>query len=506
MFFLVVYLLFQLVFTLGEYPMEWVEEGILSLQIWCSSFWPAGDDSALHSLIVDGILGGVGGVLVFVPNIVLLFLGIALLDSTGYIARAAFLMDRVMRNFGLHGKSFLPLMCGFGCTVPAIMATRCLDDEKDRLTTMMVLPLMSCGARLPIYSLFIPVFFPLEWRGLILLGIYFSGAALSIIAALLLRRTIFKGKGSIFMMELPPLRFPKVSYLFSEMWERTKLYLHKVATLILMASVVIWALARYPQLPEKELERQDAELNLNDEKFLKSLTDALPEKGQRLGILLMEQRRLESEFVLDSEEYKAAKLGMKTEMDFYKESFSYLSDSSESLSQSSLQQQVKTIVSQWKDQRHSLQTEHSAKQLKNTVMGRVGHWISPLFRPLGFDWRISTALLGALPAKELFVTQLGVLFGLGSEEEGKLGEKIKGEVYGKGHPREGQSIFPPLAGLCVMLFCLIASPCIGTIAATIRETNSYFWGVTQFAGLSILAYVVTLVVYQVGSYLKLGLV
>ncbi|MFW5798527.1 MAG: ferrous iron transport protein B, partial [Planctomycetota bacterium] len=234
------YLLFKLTFTLAAPMQEAVGWGFEQLGGLVASMWAPGSESFVKSLLVEGVIAGVGGVLEFLPTIMFLFLAISLLEGTGYMARAAFIMDRVMHRLGLHGKSFIPLLLGFGCTVPAILATRTLESRRDRLTTMMILPLMSCSARIPIYGLLIPAFFPAGSQAIVLWGIYTTGVVLAVVLAKLLRSTLFKGESTPLVMELPPYRMPTVKGTFIHMWNRTRHFLVKAGTLILVASVVLW--------------------------------------------------------------------------------------------------------------------------------------------------------------------------------------------------------------------------------------------------------------------------
>ncbi|UCD48598.1 MAG: ferrous iron transport protein B [Phycisphaerales bacterium] len=390
-FLLLMYMVFWLTFTLGEYPMmalEWFFEWAGAT---VAGFWPAGSDSWVKSLLIDGILGGVGGVVVFLPNILLLFLAIAILEDSGYMARAAFVMDRIMHKIGLHGKSFIPMLIGFGCSVPAIMATRILENRRSRFTTIMVIPLMSCGARLTIYALIIPAFFPHQWRGPVMWLIYLIGIVLAVVCAKVLRLTIFRGETMPFVMELPPYRVPTLKSVLIHMWQRGWLFLKKAGTVILGISIVLWALASFPKPSAEEL----AELN--------------------------------------------------------------------------------------EQQRHQTILERS-------IIGRVGHIIEPVIRPLGFDWKVGTALIGATAAKEVFVSQLGIVYAVGSEEGGA--EVLR---------RRLQADYTPLVGFCIMLFCLISAPCVGTVAMTRQETNSWRWATFQFLALTGLAYGITFLVYQIGS-------
>ncbi|MFO7460457.1 MAG: ferrous iron transport protein B, partial [Desulfatiglandales bacterium] len=249
------YLAFHLTFTLGDPPMGWIEEFFGWSAGSVRGWWPEGSESVLQSLLVDGIIGGVGGVIVFLPNILFLFLAIAILEDSGYMARAAFIMDRVMHKIGLHGKSFIPMLIGFGCSVPAIMATRTLENRRDRLTTMLVLPLMSCGARLPIYALIIPAFFPETLYAPMLWVVYMIGILLALTGAKLLRSTILRGESTPFVMELPPYRMPTLKGVLIHMWERGWLYLKKAGTIILGISILLWAMTTFHGLPEEEAVR-----------------------------------------------------------------------------------------------------------------------------------------------------------------------------------------------------------------------------------------------------------
>ena len=237
------WLMFQGTFTLGSYPMEWINMGVGVLSDFIHNVMPAGP---LRDLIVDGIIGGVGGVIIFLPNILIIFFFISLMEDTGYMARASFIMDRLMHKIGLHGKSFIPLLMGFGCNVPAMMATRTLENKKDRLLTMMITPFMSCSARLPVYILFISAFFPKN-QGLILFSIYFTGIALAVMVALVMKRLLFSKQDVPFVMELPPYRIPTIKSTIKHMWYKGAQYLNKMATVILMASILIWALGYYPR-------------------------------------------------------------------------------------------------------------------------------------------------------------------------------------------------------------------------------------------------------------------
>jgi ferrous iron transport protein B len=257
---------FQLTFTLGSYPMDWMDAGIGWLGETIGKLMP---DGALKDLLVDGIIGGVGGVIIFLPNILILFFCISLMEDSGYMARAAFIMDKLMHKMGLHGKSFIPLIMGFGCNVPAVMATRTLDNKNDRLLTMLIIPFMSCSARLPVYVLLISAFFTAN-QGAILFLIYFIGIALAVLVGLLFKKTLFARKEVPFVMELPPYRMPTLKNTSIHMWHKGQQYLRKMGTVILFASIIIWAMGYYPRKVEytqnydQQIARTEASITLDE--------------------------------------------------------------------------------------------------------------------------------------------------------------------------------------------------------------------------------------------------
>ena len=283
------YLVFQLTFTLGDPFMGWIEQFFGFLGDKASALI---SHDLLRSLIVDGIIGGVGGVIVFLPNIIFLFIAIAILEASGYMARVAFIMDKVMHKIGLHGKSFIPFLIGFGCSVPAIMATRTLDNQRDRILTMLVTPFMSCGARLPIYLLIIPAFFDKN-QALVLWIIYLIGIVMAIVIAKILGMTVLKGESAPFVMELPPYRIPTLKGVLMQMWERSWLYLKKAGTIILFVSIVMWALTVFPLFP--------AEKTAEFEQGLPELEQAAEEKAAELAeigyVIMTEENMQEAESI-----------------------------------------------------------------------------------------------------------------------------------------------------------------------------------------------------------------
>ncbi len=417
-FFGLMYLVFYFVFTLGEIPMEAIEGSFKWLGDKIKVLWP--QHCLIGSLITDGIINGVGSVLVFLPNILFLFLAIAILEDSGYMSRAAFIMDRLMNKIGLHGKSFIPMLIGFGCSVPAIMASRTLESKRDRLVTMLVLPLMSCGARLPIYTLIIPAFFPKDLYAPMLWSIYLIGIILAFLIAKILRSTIFKGEVVPFIMELPPYRMPTIRGILTHMWLRGWLFLKKAGTIILGISIIMWLISTFPGLPD-HMEKQFDE----------------------------EKQKIESKYSRDDE--RTEKIA-------------------------------------------SVENMRKEAQIRYSIAGKIGNLIEPIIRPMGFDWKIGTALIGAFAAKEVFVAQLGIVYSIGEAEESSetLREKL----------RENYS---PLTGFSIMLFSLISMPCMATVTVVGRESGSWKWALTQLIGLTLIAYFITMIVYQMGYFIGVGI-
>ena len=416
--------MFQATFTVGAYPQSWIEQFVAWLGGVISNVMPAGP---LRDLLVDGVIGGVGGVIVFLPQILILYLFISFMEDTGYMARASFIMDKLMHRMGLHGKSFIPLIMGFGCNVPAVMASRTIESPQSRLITVLVTPLMSCSARLPIYLLLAGAFFP-HHAGLVLFVLYAVGVLLAVLLARIFRKTLFKEEDVPFVMELPPYRVPTWKSLLIHMWEKSKEYLQKMGTIILGASIIIWALGYFPR---HNLEQQ-AEAQI-----------ARVEASQTL-----------------STEQKNARVD---------------------------------------DLRASFRNE----QQRQSYLGRIGCAIEPVMQPLGFDWKMSIAIVSGLPAKEVVVSTLGVLYtgqeADSDEAEYRLSEKLKNDRNSTGEPT-----FTPLVAVSFMLFVLLYFPCIATIVAIGRESGSRKWGLLTIVYTCLLAWIVAFVVYQCGLLLGLG--
>ena len=415
------WLMFQVTFSLGSYPMDWLDAGVGVLGQWIEQLIPEGP---LQDLLSDGIIGGVGGVIIFLPNILILFFFISFMEDSGYMARASFIMDRLMHKIGLHGKSFIPLIMGFGCNVPAIMATRTLENRKDRILTMLLIPFMSCSARLPVYVLLISAFFP-EKQGLVLVSIYFTGILLAVGSGLLLKKLFFAAKDVPFVMELPPYRIPTLRNTTLHMWHKGVQYLRKMGTVILMASILIWALSYFPREVEysKDYEQQIS---------LIASGSALPDSVKAAGI-------------------------------------------------------------------DRLQLAMNAEKQEQSFIGRMGHFVEPVIRPLGFDWKIGVSIITGLAAKEIVVSTMGVLYQthLTDDAESGLQEKLREQVHSHG-VLQGRKVFSPLVAYGLMLFVLIYFPCIAVIAAIRKEANLW-WALFVMIYTTALAWVVAFLTYQIGS-------
>ena len=405
LFLVVMALVFQSVFTWAAPLQDGIEGLTLALGAAVGAFIPAGD---LRSLIVDGVFGGVGSVVVFVPQIAILFAFIGLLEQSGYMARAAFLMDRVMRRVGLHGKSFIPMLSGYACAVPGIMATRTIEDPKDRLATIMVVPLMSCSARLPVYTLLIGAFVPalpllpgLDLQGATMLAMYLLGTVTALLVAAVFRKTLLKGPVRPMILELPPYRRPSLKSLLLDVWQRCLVFLRRAGTVILALSIVLWALATYP----------------------KSTFDAA---------MPMEQQQ--------------------------------------------------------------------EQQLANSILGRIGQVIEPVVRPLGYDWKIGVSIVASFAAREVFVSTMGTIYGVGGEDEGALRDRLIAERTPTGAPT-----YTPLIAVGLMVFYVYALMCISTTAVTVREAGGgrtgWKWAGIQFTYMLGLAYVAAWAVVVVGRAL-----
>ena len=450
------YLVFWLTFTVGNYPVGWLENGQELLSAWCNSFWESNPDSLLRSLIVDGVIAGVGSVLVFFPNIFILFASISALEESGYLARGAFLTDRFLSRIGLTGKSFIPMLVGFGCSVPAVMSTRIIEDKKSRLATIFVIPLMSCGARYPIYMLLIPAFFPLKWQAPILWLIYVLGIVIAAVLSTAITSTRLKGERTPLLIELPIYHAPTFRTVGAKALERGFQYLHKAGTTILLVSILLWALSTFPRLPADRL----AEFETADA--------ALCAQAEQMGYSL---DQLSGELAANVDASKGDE---------------------DVLFPEEMNQEQKTAVLDLLQKREQNEFEKAEAVLEYSATGRLGKMMEPVIKYAGFDWRIGSALVGAFAAKEVFVAQMGIVYKVGEVDQTStpLRETLA-------------AMYSPLAGVCVILFCLIGAPCMATLVVVAKE-SSWRWAAMQWLTLTILGFVVACATYQLGSLFRIG--
>ena len=405
---------FQTIFSWAALPMDLLEKGFGAIGDFAKTILPAG---LIADLITDGIISGVGGVLVFLPQILLLFLFISILEDTGYMSRAAFLLDKLMSRVGLHGKAFLPLMSSFACAIPGIMAARTIENPKDRLATILIAPFMSCSARLPVYALMIATFFAgqtvfgfVSLGAVLMLAMYALGIVVAIIVALILKKTLLKSPPPPFVMELPPYRMPNVRNVLQNMFTRAWLFVKRAGTVILAISIILWALTTFPR----------------------------------------------TEIVNAGNELVSAE---------------------------------------------TLQLNQS-EQLKNSYAGQLGHFIEPVIKPLGFNWKIGVALIASFAAREVLVSTLGIIYNGdkdANEESESLAQSIKDAKNDDGTPT-----WTPLTALTLMVFFVLAIQCMSTIAVVRRETNSWAWTLFMVAYMTGLAYAAAFITYQGGKLLGFG--
>jgi ferrous iron transport protein B len=405
------FLTFYATFALGALPTEWLMKGVTYISEHLASVLSNG---MLKDLLVDGIIRGLGSVLVFLPNILILFFFISLMEDTGYMARAAFIMDKLMHKMGLHGRSFIPLVMGFGCNVPAIMATRTIRNRGDRLLTMMIIPFMSCSARLPVYVVLISAFFP-RYPALVFIGIYMLGIVVAILSSRLLNRTVFKRKETPFVMELPPYRMPVLKNSVLHMWDKASQYLKKIGGTILLAVVLIWALEYFPR---------------NDKTTVKSPSTTV----------------------------KAPSATVNTPV-------------------------------------------QNVSQIEQSYLGRIGHFIEPVIRPLGFDWRMGVSLIAGIPAKEIVIGTMAVLYGTENDQHKNelLQTRLQNQRYEYG-PRRGEPVFNQAAALAFLVFVLLYFPCIAVIAAIKRESGSWKYAIFTIFYTTAAAWIGAFITYHLALF------
>ncbi len=425
-FIIIMWIMFQATFSLGKYPMNWIDNLV---QFVATTVNNNLSNSSFKDLFVDGIIHGVGGVIVFLPNILILFFFISLMEDTGYLARAAFIVDKIMHKIGLHGKSFIPLIMGFGCNVPAIMSTRTIESRNDRILTILINPFMSCSARLPVYILIIGAIFP-SHPGNVLFLIYITGILIAALMAIIFKKTIFKAKDIPFVMELPPYRMPTMKNITKHMWSKATQYLKKMSGVILIASIIIWTLGYFPR------ETNNTKIYNIEKQNLKLISS---KQIQKDSIKIYNQKINNLENIINYE------------------------------------------------------------QLENSYIGKIGKFIEPIMRPLGFDWRMSISLLAGVSSKEIVVSTLGVLFQ--AEKESDIANKtliykIRETTINK---NSNIKLFNPITAISYLIFILIYFPCVAVIAAIKKETGNWKWAIFTIFYSTALAWFLAFFVQIIGK-------
>ena len=478
--------MFTSVIDLGAYPQEWLDTLFGMLGDWLSGVIA---DDQIRSLVVDGIIGGVGSVMSFVPLIVILYFFISLLEDTGYMARAAFLIDRVMRAVGLHGKSFIPMILGFGCTVPGIMAARTLDNEKDRLVTILAAPFMSCGARLPVYTLLIAAFFgPSGYGGTVLFGIYLLGIVVAVLVAVTLRRFVFKGEKEPFVMELPPYHIPTVKDVLMHMWERSVLYLKKAGTFILGASVLVWFLTAYPT--DVEYSRDFEAARVQAEEQMEAQQGAIL---QSYGLSSLEDDAGLNDMYSAMLAAAEAPEEEGAEDSPYPAGFADLEEQNPAAYARALPLYEAKVTAD--DAIAVLDEQESSEKISQSYAARIGHFVEPAIAPLGFDWKIGVGIVACSAAKEVMVSTLATIYSVQADEE----DQDNLVTFLQEDPS-----FNPAVGLSLMVFTLLYMPCIAAMAVIKRETNSWKMLLLCNGMCVVLAYVLSFITYHAALMAGLG--
>ncbi|MBK8974813.1 MAG: ferrous iron transport protein B [Planctomycetes bacterium] len=422
-------LVFQALFVGADPFIGWIEDGVAALAASVSGWL---GDGLLRDFLVGGVIEGVGAVLVFLPQILLMFLFLGLLEDTGYMARIVFLMDRVMKSVGLHGRAFVPLMSGFACAVPAILATRTMERRRDRLLTMLVVPLMTCSARLPVYGLLIAALYPIGserplTQGLLMAAMYVFSVVVALAAAAVFGRTLLRGKQPPLVQQMPPYRLPNIGTVWKGMLRRAGVFVREAGTVILLCTIGMWALLSFP----REL--------------------APPVRGA-FDAQRAEARAQAAEDPSDTTEARlVARLG-------------------------------------------AIDAEEEGARLRASWAGRLGHTLEPAIAPLGFDWEIGVGLIGAFAAREVFVSTMAIVYGLdGDQDETSVPLRVK--LREQRRP-DGTRVFTPRTILSLLVFFALACQCLSTLAAARRESGGYAWPLFMFGYMTVLAWVTSFVTYQ----------
>ena len=447
--------MFLSIFVFAKIPMDAIQAAVDWLGAQVGSLIPPGD---LNSLLVNGVIAGVGAVVVFLPQILILFFFIGLLEDTGYMARAAFLMDRLMSKVGLHGKSFIPMLSSFACAIPGIMATRTIETPKDRLVTILVAPLMSCSARLPVYALLIAACIPGRTvfgipkllQGVTMLAMYMLGIVVALVMAWVFKKTLLKGETPMLIMELPPYKRPLVRVVVRHMWDRSRIFLRRAGTVILGINIVLWGLATYPRYELGALVKERADV----------VYRAFPDTNN-------------SEAKIESlrQTYQGRSI---TETN------------------------VATQVWQQIDQ---IERQMQGERLRDSYAGRLGRAIEPVIAPLGFDWKIGIGIVASFAAREVFVSTMSTVYNVGAYDKSKSGISSLARTMQDQRRPDGTPVYTTLTAVTLMVFYVFALQCVSTVAVVRRETNSWKWPVFQWLYMGALAWALAFVTYHGGHWL-----
>jgi ferrous iron transport protein B len=435
-------LMFQSIFTFARLPMDALQNAVDWLGAEVGGWTPPGD---LNSLLVDGVIAGVGAVVVFLPQILLLFLFIGFLEDTGYMARAAFLMDRLMSKVGLHGKSFIPMLSSFACAIPGIMATRTIETPKDRLVTILVAPLMSCSARLPVYTLLIAACVPdirllgfIKLTALTLLSMYLLGIVVALLMAWVFKKTLLRGETPMLIMELPPYKRPLLRVVLRHMWDRSRLFLRRAGTVILGINILLWFLATYPR--SHHLEEDFA----SQRQALQQQAAAAPSSGEA---------------------------------------------------------QDAGRAASYKDRLAALDQAEAGEKLRNSFAGLIGRGIEPIIAPLGFDWKMGIGIVSSFAAREVFVSTMSTVYNVGGYDKSASSMRSLARTLQAQRRADGTPVYTTLTAITLMVFYVFALQCVSTVAVVRRETNSWKWPLFQWLYMGALAWGLAFLTFQVGRLL-----
>ncbi len=506
-------LMFQGIFTFAQVPMGWIETVVNALGDWVGGLMPPGD---LNDLLVKGVIAGVGAVVIFLPQILLLFCFISLLEDTGYMSRAAFLMDRLMSKVGLHGKSFIPMLSSYACAIPGIMATRTIETPKDRLVTILVAPLMSCSARLPVYAVLIAACIPdtklggvVGVQGLTMLAMYLLGTVMALAMAWVFKKTLLKGETPMLIMELPPYKRPVATTILRHMWDRSKLFLRRAGTVILGINIVLWFLATYPRDATLDAKLDTAQLALVKQTFPDVTTaEATTKKIAELKEAAAKAKASETPGASSPSPLGGERAGERgSSVPAPKPILAATNASTplpHSLSPPRGEGGLPSAHAALLEKLDALEKETQGEKLRHSFAGRLGHLIEPAIAPLGMDWKMGIGIVASFAAREVFVSTMSVVYNVGEADDSDAGVASLAKVMQDEKRDDGKPAYTPLVGVTLMVFYVFALQCVSTIAVVRRETNSWKWPLFQLLYMTALAWGMAFITYQGGKLLGWG--